>query len=351
MKCLEDADQLRSRGHVVYAVAAPGTVVEERFARNRHRTYALKSAKYFAPLTTRRLAMFFKDKKIEAIHIHRTQDLGPSLLAAEWAEVRARALTLRMESAKRKFDPYHRWIYSRLTAVATITERLRKIVIENRPVAADKVHCVYNGLDLEKLKSESLSREEIRTKWNVSQNAFVIGILGRLDPLKGQSVVIEALNLLRDKIENIKLIICGSETRNEPGELNRLQLKASELHLEEAVIFTGRQSPPGIILPAFDVSIMATKKETFGNVTVESGALGLPVIGTDTGGTPEIIENGKTGFLIPPFDPEALAAKILELCQNPKLRREMGTNAAKRMREKFSMQEHVEKLESLLGVK
>ena len=103
-----------------------------------------------------------------------------------------------------------------------------------------------------------------------------------------------------------------------------------------------------MIVPAFDVSVLATRKETFGLVLIEAQCLGIPVIGTDAGGVPEIIDDGENGLMVTPEDPEALADAIYRLYGDSRLRRDIATAGKRTMADRFSLETHIVSLESAL---
>ncbi len=313
MRCGDDAVWLNENGNRVIAVANPYTPLLNYFQKNNLNVKALKARNYLDIITVVKLVRIFRENNVQAIHLHRTQDLVVALMAADLADVPNRVLTLRMESKRSKKDIYHRWAYSRLTNVLTITERMKGLVRKNIAVNAEKVKVLYNGYDLEKLKSEAVGPDEIRVKWGIPADAFVAGIVGRLEEGKGQHLLLKAVRQLIDKIPNLYIMIVGDETINRKGELARLKKTVTEFRLSARVKFTGFQSPPGIIVPAFDVSVLASKKETFGGVLVEAMALGVPVIGSNAGGVPEIIEHGLDGLLFKTEDQADLANSVYKL--------------------------------------
>ncbi len=348
MKFLEDANYLSERSHQVFTIADPDSKIAREYPGDRSRLITMKCRSYIDLLASYKLQKLFRNHDISAVHIHRSQDLGPVLLAADFARVQQRVLTLRMESEKAKFDPYHKWIYKRLTTLLTITERMRDTVRKTRPISANRVQCLYNGIDVDNLKQGVVPREKICKRWNVNPDSFIIGIVGRLDPLKGQQVVLKATSELKVRIPGLVLFIVGDESQNEKGELKILWKLTDDLGIKDRVIFTGHQTPPGSIVPAFNVSIMATRKETFGNVAVEALALGVPVIATNAGGAPEIVDHEKTGLLFEPDNHVDLAEAILKLYKNSSLREKMGKLGEKIMPERFSMDRHILNLERAL---
>lgn len=348
MRCVDDAERLRDRGHNVTSVTRCDTPLEERFAAKGFSPFTVAARDYLSPIASIRLARLFRNRGLTALHMHRTQDVGTALLAADLGGVPNRVLTLRMESEQRKFDPYHRWVYGRLTRVLTITERLRRLVIENRPIAAGKVHCLYNGTDFARLRASAEDRTVIRERWGIPGDSFVVGMVGRIDPLKGQRSLITAISGLTKTIPLLRLMIVGEESVGETGERRVLEHLIAEQGLQETVIFTGHQHPPGITVPAFDVAVMPSRKETFGNVAVEASGLGVPVIATDAGGAPEIITHGRNGLLVPPDDSNALMESLRKLYFNPEMRFDMGKEGAIMAEQRFSIEKHLAGLEKAL---
>jgi glycosyltransferase involved in cell wall biosynthesis len=126
-----------------------------------------------------------------------------------------------------------------------------------------------------------------------------------------------------------------------------MEAKAKAMQLSEDVIFTGiRQDVPNI-LGLLDVFVLPSLWEGLPIALLEAMAAGLPVVATAVGGTPEVVVEGETGFLVPPRDPEALAEAILRLLREPDLRRRMGEAGRKRVAEHFSVEQMVQKTEAL----
>lgn len=331
-------------------IVNPGTPLYDHLQRSGFDPATIHSRDYFDPRAIFKLTRLFRQQRVSSVHVHRTQDLAVVLAAAGFADVNQRVLTLRMESKHRKKDLYHRWVYSRLTSVLTLTERMQRLVRQHVAVNPDKVRVLRNGYDFEKLRSEAESSAVIRARWKIPENAFIVGIVGRLEPGKGQYYLLKAGKLLQGEIPHLHLMIVGEETVNLKGEAERLRRIALELDLSDRVVFTGYQHPPGVVVPAFDIAVLASKKETFGNVLVEAMALEVPVIGTNAGGVPEIITDGENGLLVPPEDPAALAEAILLLYHEHQLRRRFSETGLKTVQSRYSLESHITGLEKSLGI-
>jgi phosphatidylinositol alpha-1,6-mannosyltransferase len=154
--------------------------------------------------------------------------------------------------------------------------------------------------------------------------------VGRLVSRKGFDLALQALPLIRQQVPDVHLEIAG-----DGPERPRLEQMVSELELQTAVTFSGRLSDQELlaayqhahlfIMPARE-ELANASVEGFGIVYLEASACGLPVVATRTGGVAEAVQDGRTGLLIPPDDPIALATAVTTLLQNPEKMHQMGAN-------------------------
>jgi D-inositol-3-phosphate glycosyltransferase len=170
----------------------------------------------------------------------------------------------------------------------------------------------------------------------LDKEPFTILQLGRLVPRKGIDNVIQAVSKLKKTNRNVRLVVVGGETEdvhdgNNP-EAHRLMTLAHREGVADIVRFTGRKNREELkyYYAAADVFVTTPWYEPFGITPLEAMACGTPVIGSDVGGIKFSIEDGKTGFLVPPKNPEALAEKIFELMNNAEMLRQMQRNALRR---------------------
>ncbi|QCE33429.1 glycosyltransferase [Acetobacteraceae bacterium] len=174
--------------------------------------------------------------------------------------------------------------------------------------------------------------------------------VARLVPVKGTSILIKALSLLSERHKHIKLVLIGE------GDLRKkLEALAEELSLSNRVIFMGSCTHDVVkdytsramisILPSIPTA--DGREEGLGLALVEASACGVPVIGSRSGGIPETMDEGETGFLVPPADPHALAEKITYLLDNKELRIEMGKAGRKFVEREFSQTTQNKTLEAI----
>jgi glycosyltransferase involved in cell wall biosynthesis len=191
-----------------------------------------------------------------------------------------------------------------------------------------------------------VARAEARQKVGLEASKKVIVYVGRLLPRKDIRNIVRALALLvrqsASREDAPQLMVVGGESEQpDPTatyEIDELQKLASELGVIDHVLFTGKRQPELLryYYSAADVAVTTPWYEPFGLTPLEAMACGRPVIGSAVGGITFTIKDGETGLLVPPRDPEALAARLQRLLGQPDLRRRMGLAARKRVEREFS---------------
>ena len=176
------------------------------------------------------------------------------------------------------------------------------------------------------------------------------GMVGRINYWKGQELFIEAANLVLKVRKDVRFFIAG-DARAEYKKLEEdLHRKAEEYGISENVVFTGflPREKVAELLNSLDIFLLTSiQPEPFGLVVIEAMACGKAVIAPSEGGPPDIIENGVSGMLVEPRNPEAYAEALLHLLADSKMRREMGIRARRRVEEKFTIERTVSEIVSL----
>jgi len=199
-------------------------------------------------------------------------------------------------------------------------------------VRGRRIEIVYAGIDTEEWKLRDLSSDSIERR-------RVIGTAARLVPMKGINDLISAFKRVRDELPDVELEIAGAGP-----ELDNLQAAIERLHLAGSVRFLGWVPTMMPLLRDWTIYIQPSIIEPFGIAALEAMAAGLPVIGTSKGGLREIIDDGKTGMIVPPGDSAALAKAITVLLRNPEMLRQMGRAGQERAASSFSTSAMVEQV-------
>jgi len=253
-------------------------------------------------------------------------------------------------------DPVHAMRYRAYNAWITPLEYLREEVLALTTVQPEKIHVIPLGIEVGHYRESPSSPAEARNFFGLGEGTKVFGIMGRIEPGKGQAFLVKALKNIRENTGRgpaTELLIVG-DTTIEPGSTDSGQTHRDELRklvaslgLEKAVHFHPFISDNRMFYRAVDACVMATSQETYGMVTLEAMASGVPVIGTDATGTREILDGGRLGLLFTPGDEEAFVRHAGTVI-NGKYPDRMLDEANDTVREKYSHTRECEMIIDLL---
>jgi glycosyltransferase involved in cell wall biosynthesis len=211
---------------------------------------------------------------------------------------------------------------------------------------AERLSVIPNGIDCERFRLPG-NGEAVRREWNIPPGAPVVAVLARLLRIKGQEVFLRAAALIASNNPHVRFAVVGGNNidRDYKEELKRL---AGRLGLADRVLFTGFRVDVPDVLAALSVAVSPSLGlEGLSNSLLESMAAGVPVVATRVGGTPEIIEDGESGLLVPAGNPEALAAAISNVLQDRTMAKRLGQAARHRVFSRYSLDQAVASTERL----
>jgi glycosyltransferase involved in cell wall biosynthesis len=190
-------------------------------------------------------------------------------------------------------------------------------------------------------------RDEIRGALDLRDDAFVVGLIQTWSHRKRQHVAIEAAALLAERLPSLRLLLAGGASRTQGDYEEEIRALISEKKLEDRVRMLPFTSEVAKLYQALDLHLQISGEEGFGRGIIEAGSAGIPSIGTKVGGIPEIIRDGKTGWLIPVDDPAALAEIIEKLYKDRETLKKAGAEAQKDASERFSIEVHARRVMNL----
>jgi L-malate glycosyltransferase len=214
---------------------------------------------------------------------------------------------------------------------------------------ADRIMVIPNGVDLARFEQPARTGS-LHREFGLPTGAPLIGVVGRLAPLKGLEDFLTAAPIIARRFPSARFLIVGdtlapSERTKAIDDPYMAQLKrqAAQLGLEDRLIFTGYRSDVECILAELSVSVLPSLSEGLSNALLESMAAGVPVVATRVGGTAEALHDGENGLLVPPSDPDAIANAICRLLDAPDLASQLGLAARRSIVERYSMTRMVER--------
>ncbi len=225
--------------------------------------------------------------------------------------------------------------------VVAVSDFLRGELVNACGVAASRVATIHNGIGLDLFRSSNGSqRRAMREELGVA-DAWVIGAVGGLRPVKGHRFLLEAMAGLAESAPNARLLVVGDGPLREG-----LEARAAALGIAERVRFLGFRNDVPRILGALDCFVLPSLSEGLSIVTIEAMAAGLPVVVTASGGPRDLVEHGSTGLVVPPGDPFALSAAMASVRRDGALARRLSA-AARCKAEAFDVRTMLEKYEML----
>jgi glycosyltransferase involved in cell wall biosynthesis len=249
-----------------------------------------------------------------------------------------------MQSGVNKRDLLHTWMYSRLSLWISLTSRMKQEVVEHTRVPEELITVVPLGRDTRLFDPKSYDRSEARKKYGFAQRGPIVGTAGRLDPQKGQEEFLRSIPLVLKHQRRARFVIAGDETRGEEGYRKQLLELSERLGVSDHVRFLPFVENVPEFMAAIDLFVLPSYSETYGLVLIEAMAMGKPVVATNAGGVPEIVDDGRTGLLIPPRDEGALADAIVRVLKDDSLRRDLSEQARRDALERFDSARCVDRL-------
>lgn len=275
---------------------------------------------------------------INLVHLHQSSLVSSVVPALRRLSEIGLVLSRHILNDHNKRDPFHALIYRRVDYILVLSRAMQRNLAETLPVPEKKLRVVNLGLDLESFDPSKADRQEMRKYWAIPENAFLIGVVGRLDPMKGQDLVIKALANLKRELAGLHLVIVGAETPGLKGVYRQsLERAISDLRLEDVVSLVGPETRIPKVMAALDLFIMPSQEEAFGLVAIEAMAMRVPTILSRAGSSEEIAQGGRAE-LFRPGDAYDLSKKIRRLYENSELRSTLAERAFAYVQEQHSYQ-------------
>lgn len=245
------------------------------------------------------------------------------------------------DSASSKHNIWlHRFLSRLVDRVVAVSDSSR-VLLEREGVPSRRIVTIHNGIDTAPFL-ERMNRTVLRARLGFASEQPLVGIVARLDPVKNHVSLLRAMaQIIREYPDACLLVIGDGPLR---GALERL---ARELGVAEHIRFLGIREDVPDLLAMLDVAVLCSLGEGLSMTLLEQGAAGVPVVATDTGGNPEVVEHGRTGILVPVGDDGALARAICDLLAAPDSARAMGEAGRLRILEEFAIERMATRYASL----
>jgi len=341
--------EFQRQGWEVHGVALAGSRVAQSFSAAGVDPLVFRS-RLAALLNIHKLLRYLRKHDIRVVHAHKSSDMRVGALLVAIRPSLRLFFTDHMGVRKPKKDLYHRWAYSKLTRLFSISKATRCRNLKAFPLPQERIEQLYYGIDLSRYAcsvSEG-DRRLLRSSLGIPPKTVAIALPGRISRSKGHSVWIEALRYLRQyhpDIAFIGLIIGEADPIDSVpgGYLSELKDIIDQYELQPYVQFCGFRDDLHMCLMAVDMVCIPSADEAFGLSVIEAMAAGTPVIGSDSGAIPELLSEGR-GLLASPKDPTAWASSLLQLIEDQEKNSTMVERALIWVESNFGIDQHVSKL-------
>jgi glycosyltransferase involved in cell wall biosynthesis len=277
-------------------------------------------------------------------HMFRAEVIGTRAALAVAATGRPRPLIVSTVHSSRIRSREDRALIRALTPqmdhlIAVSSSIVHKVIEEGRVGAP--ITLIRNGVDLVRYDHQEPCCT-LREEYDMTPDAQIVGVVARLEPEKGHRTLLDAWPEVLRQIPNAWLLVIGEGSRRED-----LEAQARELGIQHRVVFTGRREDVPAVTAALDVAVLPSYREALGLSVLEAMALSRPVVASNIGGIPEMVEDGVTGLLVPPADPMALASAITRLLADHQLADMLGRAGHDLVHERFCVERMVGAIETI----
>lgn len=289
-----------------------------------------------------RLARLFRRTATEVVHTRNAEAFFYGVLGAKLAGVRR---VVHSEHGRVLPDTPRRMLAQRVLlrltdAAFAVSEQLRRDLVAHLGVPERRFEVIYNGVDSTRIMRAD--RGVARRALGAGGDDLVIGSVGRLVSVKNYELLLRAFARVAASRARVRLLLVG-----EGPERGRLERAAAEAGIASRTELLGHREDVADLLVGLDVFVLPSVSEGMSNTLLEAMAAGVPVVASDVGGNPEIVEDGRSGLLFPSRDEAALAARLARLLDDPSARDELGRAGRERVAREFSMGAMIDRYEAL----
>ncbi len=320
------AERLRREGHDVTLMAR-----RESWLERQPLTVPLicSNMNRLPPTDLLRTARMIQRERFDIVHTHmsRANHFGVFL------RLLTRVPTIATCHAPRLHPQWH--FHDLVIANSAATHDFLRYTIRVPSRRLETIHCF---VDLERfLNTDPRHRLRLRRELHVDDGAheFLVGVIGGVIPRKGQEVLVHALPQILEEVPHARVAFIGRFHRDE-SYVKRIRRFILRHRLMRRIKWLGIRNNVNEYLQALDLTVIPSLKEPLGLVAIESQAAGIPVVASAVGGLTEIVDHDKTGWLVPPDNPSALAAAVIAAAYDAERRAQMATHARQTVQERFA---------------
>lgn len=317
MNQVRNAQWMDGRGHKVVFFGIENSSVHKAVLECSLEFVAIpRHKKYYDQSAGKNLANLLRKHSISHLIVRATRDMSVSAIAKRKLRGELHlSYFMEMQLGVKKTNLLHTLRFKSFDLWSCPLNWLAEQVRTMTNFDSNKITVIPSGLDLSTF-GRLKTKEEARKELELPQEPLIIGLIGRFDIQKGQLLLIEALSKAQNK--EFKICFLGEPNKEDNSDYaNQMEQMVKEKNLENRVFIRPFRKDVTTFYNAIDAFVMATKAETFGMVTIEAMSCGTPVIASNAGGSPEILNFGEFGYLFETLNSDSLAEKLDAFCEHP----------------------------------
>jgi glycosyltransferase involved in cell wall biosynthesis len=304
-----------------------------------------KSGAWYDPTLPRAMARAVRKEEVDLIHSHLADQNFYSCLVGRLTGTKTIVTyhgAPRLWHGSRVRRGIKSWVVRHSAAAVVVVSDYLRTMFEAAGFPAEKIVRIYNGVDLDRFSQPQGG--SVRAELGLGANTKLVGMVANLRRSKSYEHFVQSARRVVNCIPEARFIAVGEIEETLAGRMRELLRR---LDLENHFFLLGFRPDIPEVLRDLDVFVLSSTDEGLSIATIEAMAAGKPVVVTRSGGPQEIVEDGETGFLVPPADPQALAAKVCEILRDPDLGARLGVRAREAVERRFTLSKMVSEYEAL----
>ena len=339
-------NSLVARGHNLYVAVRPRSALIRHLQLPPENILTLPLRNALDVQSAHALDRFVRRQRIEVVHAHMARDYS---LASYAARRNRQTKFVATRHVLFQLSRLHRHTLARATRVIAVSAAVAKELRSQKIVGDSQIAVIPNGIEVDRFARARarFDRAQFLRGMGLPPDCLLVGSVGELRTLKRHDDFIRAAAMIVGKFPETQFVLAGLDTSASGEVRKQLEKLVVELGLKNCFYFLGWLDDAEKLLCALDVFVSASETESFGLAIVEAMAAGTAVVATGTDGAQEVIEDQKTGLLVPIGDVERLAESVIDLLEDPETRRTIAAQSAQSAAKRFSLKRMVDEIEQI----
>ncbi len=326
---------LKKRGHKNFLVAPQNSSLAKKAETITEAVFTIKPQRILDIINIFKICKFISFSKADIVHLHTAHS---HLIGSIAGRIKNKPIVV---TKRVDFPVRNRFKYNNLAdKIVAISEAVKRVLIKGG-VKEDKIVVVHSGIDTGKF-DRAKNADYLYREFNIPDKRLMIGTIAHLTDHKGHTYLLDAIPQVLKEFPHSFFLFVGD------GELKDfLKTKSRILGIRDRVFLAGFREDIPEILSILDLFVLPSHLEGLCTSLMDAMYMGVPIVATTAGGIPEVVENGKTGLLVPSKNPPALAEAIIKLLKDENKREAFAIEGRKRVLQEFTASQMVEKVEKI----